>query len=251
MNNGMAEVAPTLVSESEAAVSVDSGAAAPVLEARGLGKTFRQGPQEVEVLRGVDMIVRRGERIAIVGSSGSGKSTLLHCLGGLERPSLGEVLWAGQNPMGLSEKARGLLRNRRLGFVYQFHHLLPEFSALENVAMPLLLARKTPQEAEERARALLGELGLAERAEHRPGALSGGEQQRVAVARALAMSPRVLLADEPTGNLDRATGERLHSLLRGLARDHRLSVVIVTHNEDLARGCDRVLRLEAGRLVRA
>jgi len=223
----------------------------PLLQGQGLVKSYHTAAGAVEVLRDVDLEVHASEMVAITGASGVGKSTLLHVLGTLDRPDGGALRVCGEDVLALPEPRRCEFRNRTLGFVFQFHHLLPEFSALENVAMPLLLARKTPQEAEERARALLGELGLAERAEHRPGALSGGEQQRVAVARALAMSPRVLLADEPTGNLDRATGERLHSLLRGLARDHRLSVVIVTHNEDLARGCDRVLRLEAGRLVRA
>jgi lipoprotein-releasing system ATP-binding protein len=177
-----------------------------------------------------------------------GKSTLLHVLGTLDRPDAGSLRVAGEDVLSLSESQRCEFRNRTLGFVFQFHHLLPEFSALENVAMPLLLARRPAEEAYARARALLEDLGLAERGDHRPGALSGGEQQRVAVARALAMSPRVLLADEPTGNLDRTTGGRLHGLLRGLSRERRLSVLVVTHNEELARGSDRVLRLEGGRL---
>jgi lipoprotein-releasing system ATP-binding protein len=187
--------------------------------------------------------------LAITGASGVGKSTLLHVLGTLDRPDAGSLHVAGEDVLALTEARRCEFRNRTLGFVFQFHHLLPEFTALENVGMPLLLARRPVDEAHERARTLLEELGLAERADHRPGALSGGEQQRVAVARALAMSPRALMADEPTGNLDRATGQRLHLLLRGLARERRLSVLVVTHNEELAQGCDRVLRLEGGQLV--
>jgi lipoprotein-releasing system ATP-binding protein len=205
----------------------------------------------VSVLQGVDLEVHEGEMVAIMGASGVGKSTLLHVMGTLDRPDRGSLHLAGEDVLSLSESRRSEFRNRTLGFVFQFHHLLPEFTALENVAMPLLLARRSQEDAHEAARVLLGELGLAERAHHRPGALSGGEQQRVAVARALAMSPRVLLADEPTGNLDRATGQTLHELLRRLAGEHRLSVLVVTHNEELARACDRVLHLEGGRLAPA
>jgi len=169
-------------------------------------------------------------------------------LGTLDRPDAGRLTLSGEDVLALSPARRCEFRNRTLGFVFQFHHLLPEFSALENVAMPLLVGRRPLEEARSRAAALLRELGLADREDHRPGALSGGEQQRVAVARALAASPRALLADEPTGNLDRATGARLHELLRGLVRDRGLTVVVVTHNEELAAGCDRVLRLEGGRL---
>jgi lipoprotein-releasing system ATP-binding protein len=221
----------------------------PLLEAVGITRSYRTAAGDVEVLRGADLEVAEGEMVAITGASGVGKSTLLHVLGTLDRPDGGSLRIAGEDVLSLSEARRCEFRNRTLGFVFQFHHLLPEFSALENVAMPLLVGRRSPEEARERAAVLLAELGLTERAHHRPGALSGGEQQRVAVARALAMEPRALLADEPTGNLDRATGQRLHDLLRALASQRRLSVVVVTHNEELARGCDRVLGMEAGRLV--
>jgi lipoprotein-releasing system ATP-binding protein len=199
----------------------------------------------------VDLEVTAGEMLAITGASGVGKSTLLHVLGTLDRPDAGALQIAEEDVLALSEKRRCVFRNRTLGFVFQFHHLLPEFSATENVAMPLLVARRPPAEARERARRLLRELGLEAREEHRPGALSGGEQQRVAVARALVAEPRLLLADEPTGNLDRATGETLHALLRDLVRGKGLTVLVVTHNEHLAAGCDRVLRLDGGRLAAA
>ncbi len=220
----------------------------PILVASGIAKSYRTAAGEVQVLRGVDLEVAKGEMVAITGASGVGKSTLLHVLGTLDRPDRGSLHLAGEDVLALSEARRCEFRNRTLGFVFQFHHLLPEFSALENVAMPLLVAQRPLEEAHERARGLLEELGLAARGDHRPGALSGGEQQRVAVARALAMSPCALLADEPTGNLDRATGRRLHELLRSLARERQLSVVVVTHNEELARGCDRTLHLDGGRL---
>ena len=223
----------------------------PFLSAAGLAKSYRTPAGELPVLRQVDLDVRKGEMLAIVGASGVGKSTLLHVLGTLDRPDAGSLRVGGEDVLSLPEPRLCAFRNRTLGFVFQFHHLLPEFSALENVAMPLLIAREKPADAQRAARSLLEEVGLGERADHRPGALSGGEQQRVAVARALAAAPRALLADEPTGNLDRATGERLHDLLRTLNRQRGLTLLIATHNEELARACDRVVRLEGGRLLPA
>ncbi len=220
----------------------------PLLMARGLVKAYGTPAGEVRVLQGVDLDVAGGERVAIVGASGVGKSTLLHVLGTLDRADQGTLRIGGDDVLALPEAERCSFRNRTLGFVFQFHHLLPEFTALENVAMPLLVARRPPAEAHAAAARLLEEVGLAERTEHRPGMLSGGEQQRVAVARALCGSPRLLLADEPTGDLDPATGERLSTLLRELARARGLTVVVVTHNAALARSCDRTLRLDAGRL---
>ena len=222
--------------------------AEPLIVASGVTKGYRTAAGYVPVLEGLDLEVAEGEMLAIIGASGVGKSTLLHVLGTLDRPEAGSVRMAGADVFALPEASLRAFRNRTLGFVFQFHHLLPEFTALENVMMPLLIARRPEAEASARATALLGELGLAGRESHRPGALSGGEQQRVAVARALAGSPRALLADEPTGNLDRATGERLHELLRRLNREKGVTVVVVTHNEALAAACDRTLRLEAGRL---
>jgi lipoprotein-releasing system ATP-binding protein len=224
---------------------------AAVLTARGLVRRLGAGAAAREVLRGVDITIAAGEFVALVGPSGSGKSTLLYLLGGLDHPDAGSVEIAGEDLATVNEDALAKLRNRLIGFVYQFHFLLPEFSALENVSMPLLIGRRPAAEARRRAHELLAEVGLAERAHHRPGALSGGEQQRVAVARALAASPRAVLADEPTGDLDRATGQRLHETLRSLVRARGLTVVVVTHNEELARGCDRVLKLEGGHLLPA
>ncbi|HEY7411861.1 MAG TPA: ABC transporter ATP-binding protein [Vicinamibacteria bacterium] len=220
----------------------------PLIVAAGLGKGYRSEAGYLPVLRDLDLEVRRGEMLGIIGASGVGKSTLLHVLGTLDRPDAGTVRIEGQDVLGLGERRLRGFRNRTLGFVFQFHHLLPEFTALENVMMPLLVGRAPRREAEARALLLLRELGLEERVHHRPGMLSGGEQQRVAVARALAPAPRAVLADEPTGNLDRDTGDRLHALIRRLNQEKGITLVVATHNEGLAAACDRVLRLDQGRL---
>jgi lipoprotein-releasing system ATP-binding protein len=220
-----------------------------VLEARDVHKSFRQGPEELHVLEGVQLSIGRAERVAIVGSSGSGKTTLLQILGGLDRPSTGAVLVDGRDIHSLSEDERGQLRNRALGFVYQFHHLLPEFSALENVAMPLLVRRTRVSVAREAARALLARVGLGERLEHRPHQLSGGERQRAAVARALVTEPRIVLADEPTGNLDGANAESVFELMLELNRERGTSLVVVTHDLKLAGRMERVYELTRGKLT--
>jgi lipoprotein-releasing system ATP-binding protein len=219
----------------------------PLLEVRGLCRSYRTGPRRIDVLRQLELQVAQGESVAIVGQSGVGKSTLLHLLGGLDRAESGRLLFRGRDMHAVTPRELAAYRNREIGFVFQFHYLLPEFSALENVEMPFRIGR-LHQGIRERAREMLVRMGLEERLDHRPSALSGGEQQRVAIARALVASPALVLADEPTGNLDPHTGDRVFRVLTELQQERGFSLVLATHNERLARACDRVLRLEEGRL---
>ncbi len=218
----------------------------PLLQARGLSKSFSRGGKEVHVLRGLDLDIAPGEMVAVLGKSGVGKSTLLHVLGTLDRPDSGTVLFEGEDLLGRPEPALAAFRNRHLGFVFQFHHLLPEFSALENVMIPAIIAGLPRREVLQKAGTLLEAVGLGPRVEHRPSELSGGEQQRVALARALVMQPRLILADEPTGNLDDATSEEVHGLLASLNREFGAAFLVATHNLKLAARMGRVLRLEDG-----
>ena len=222
-----------------------------VLEAKGIDKAYTVGSSKVPVLRQLDLLVDAGEMVAVVGASGVGKSTLLHVLGGLDSIDAGSVRLGDADLAAMKPDALTAFRNHHVGFVFQFHHLLPEFTALENAGMPMRIARRPVPERDTRARALLERVGLGERLTHKPGMLSGGEQQRVAIARALVMEPRILLADEPTGDLDEHTAEALHELLREMHREHGLTSIIATHNPRLSAACDRVLRLEEGKLREA
>jgi lipoprotein-releasing system ATP-binding protein len=221
----------------------------PLLSVTGLSKGYTWGKGRLEVLRGLDLTVTEGDLVAVLGASGVGKSTLLHLLGALDRPDAGACAFRGRELFVATDATLAAFRNKEVGFIFQFHHLLPEFTAEENVLMPGLIGGLSPDEALRRARALLTDLGLADRLDHRPGELSGGEQQRVAIARALVMEPSLLLADEPTGNLDPETGEQVFSLFRQMAKERKLTVVMATHNHDLARRMDAVHLMEAGRLM--
>jgi lipoprotein-releasing system ATP-binding protein len=225
--------------------------AAPLLEGRGLHKSYWLGEKEIHVLRGASFSLRAGEMASLVGPSGVGKSTFLHVVGTLDPPTAGNVLYDGQDAFEMGEEPLARFRNRNVGFVFQFHYLLPEFTALENAAMPALISRLPREEAEQVAREMLELVGLSHRLEHRPGELSGGEQQRVALARALVLKPRLLLADEPTGNLDEATGEGIHQLLLDLNRRLGIAAIVVTHNPRLAERMPRRLRLHEGLVVEA
>ena len=221
----------------------------PVLELRDIVRTYTSGAGELEVLKGTNLTLNAGELVGLVGPSGSGKSTLLHAAGLLEKPNSGEVLLEGENCTELSDSGLTAMRRNKLGFIYQFHHLLPEFSAEDNIAMPLMIAGKSRKVARQKAQSLLGEMGLDERGHHQPGQLSGGEQQRVAIARALANDPRLVIADEPTGNLDPATTERVFGTLINMVRDEGAAVLVATHNMSLIQHMDRVVTLKDGKLV--
>jgi lipoprotein-releasing system ATP-binding protein len=237
------------MSDTSAPSAILPAAKEPILIGRGLRKIYiQEDGSELSILEGVEIAVTPGEAVAIVGASGAGKSTLLHLLGGLDRPTAGDVLLAGRNLATLSERELAAVRNRQIGFVFQFHHLLREFTALENVMMPVLIAGVAENEAKARANELLGEVGLGKRLQHKPWQLSGGEQQRVAVARALANQPAVVIADEPSGNLDTHTGEQLHELFFRLRTQHGVALVIATHNRELADRGDRVLHMKEGQL---
>jgi lipoprotein-releasing system ATP-binding protein len=220
-----------------------------MIEVKDLKKGFASGRGRVEVLDGIDLVIRENERVAVVGASGAGKTTLMHIIGGLDHPTSGTVLFEGKDIFTLKGAALDAFRNRTIGFVFQFHQLLPEFSALENVMMPALIARQDQKEAAEKAERLLEEVGLGHRLTHKPGELSGGEQQRVAIARALVMSPRLLLADEPTGNLDSGTSDEIYRLLHQLHQTRGLTMVIVTHSETLAKRLDRIVHMADGRFM--
>ena len=220
-----------------------------LLQAKNVYKSFVMGTQTVEVLKGINLEIHRGEMLAMIGASGAGKSTFLHIMGTLDQPTRGAILYDGEDVFTLSEQALAAFRNQRLGFVFQFHHLLPEFTALENVYLPALMQKRSNPEALKRAEILLGEVGLAHRLHHKPGELSGGEQQRVAVARALIQNPDIVFADEPTGNLDTKTGETLFELLKTLNANRGIAFVIVTHNEHLSERVDRLIHMQDGKIT--